>query len=190
MAASIADFGEIILGHSFRGAISATPNGNYTVLQAKNIERDGTIYLDDLVTISMEKIRSKGFVHDGDVLLSNRGTFRSAVYRGKQENVIAASSVYIIRMRDDRVLPEFLMVFLNSLMGQNLLQNLDRGTIIRTLSKKNLLTMLPVPLPSLELQKRAVHVFRNYHSRAVLYERKATLEKQVAYQAIISLLST
>lgn len=188
MTTKLSSLVEVISGHTFRGAIPHDENGNYAVVQAKNINKDGTIDNRDLERTNIEKMRSKGTVQDGDVLLSNRGTFRSAVYRGDGTNVIAASSLYILRVQQSDILPEFLMVFFNSPVGQQHLNILNRGTIIQSIPRQSLLT-LGIPVPPLEKQKQAVSIFRNYHSTIALYERKTELHEQVANHALSLLLT-
>lgn len=188
MTTKLSAIGEVISGHTFRGAIPHENDGNYTVVQAKNINKDGTVDNDNLIRTTLERMRSKGIVQDGDVLLSNRGTFRSAVYRGNDTNLIAASSLYILRVKQSDVLPEFLMVFLNSILGQKSLSILNRGTIIKTIPRQSLLS-LDMPVPSLEEQKQAVSIFQNYHARLSLYERKTDLHERVANHALSLLLT-
>ena len=188
MTTNMSSIGEVISGHTFRGAIPHEKEGNYAVVQAKNINKDGTIDNEDLVRTTIEKMRSKGTVQDGDVLLSNRGTFRSAVFRGDDTNVIAASSLYILRMKQSDVLPEFLMVLFNLPQGQKMLDSLNRGTIIKTILRQSLLK-IDIPVPAIEKQKQAIGIFKNYHSRISLYERKTELNERVATHALSLLLT-
>lgn len=188
MTTKLSLIGEVILGHTFRSAISHDKNGNFAVVQAKNIHKDGTVDYEELVRITHEKMRSKGTVQDGDVLLSNRGTFRSAVYRGDDTDVIAASSLYILRVQQKSVLPEFLMIFLNSPLGQKVLSSLNRGSIIQTIPRQNLLDLC-IPMPSLEKQQQAVSIFHNFHSRIALYGRKIDLHEKITSHALSLLLT-
>ncbi len=185
----LAEVGEIILGHTFRGAIVDTPNGNYYVLQAKNIRGEGTLEAKDLTATFLDGTKMKALARDRDVVLSNRGTFRAAVFKDARQNVLAASSIYLIRIRDHaQCLPEYLAIFLNSHEGQNLLEGMNRGTLIKSLPKKSLLG-LSVPLPALHVQKTVIDIQKNYAARADLYERKLRLEEQIANQTIASLIS-
>ena len=183
------DIGEIILGHTFREAIVDVPTGNYAILQAKNIGREGVVATDDLVSTLLEGTKTNALVYKEDVILSNRGTFRAAVFNDNRHNVLAASSVYIIRIHNrEQCLPEYLAIFLNSHEGQNLLEGMNRGTIIKSLPKRSL-SELFVPIPSLATQKTVISIYKNFHSRAALYERKFRLEEAVANQSISSLIS-
>lgn len=173
---------EVILGHTFRGAILEESSGNCYVLQAKNIKAEGDLS-HEFTRINLEFSRAKGIVKDGDVILSNRGTFRAAVYRGNQKNIIAASSVYILRVKKHQILPEYLAIYLNSEVGQNALQNLNRGTLIKSLAKSDLLE-LSIPLPTPEKQKIIIAIQVNYIARKKLYAEKSELHQNIASYAI------
>ncbi|MCK5015951.1 MAG: hypothetical protein KAS32_02675, partial [Candidatus Peribacteraceae bacterium] len=86
------------------------------------------------------------------------------------------------------LLPEYLMVFLNSLLGQKILESLNSGTIIKAILRQNLLS-LDVPVLTIEKQQQAVSIFQNYHSRIALYERKTDLHERMANHALSLLLT-
>ena len=189
MQISITDIGEVILGHSFREAVKNDSNGNYFILQAKNIDRDGKVETEDLPTTFLESTKRKALVQDRDVILSNRGTFRAGVLYGNQKNILAASSLYIIRMHErERYLPEFLAIFLNSQAGQALLEGMNRGTLIKSLPKGSLLE-LPVPIPPLSTQQTVIDIHRNYSARSNLYERKIRIEERITNKTISTIIS-
>ena len=189
MQKMLKDIGEIILGHSFRGAIVEVENGNYSVLQAKNVKVNGIVEDDELVRIDLMGTKVNALMESGDVVLSNRGTFRAGFFYGRQQNVIAASSVYIIRINNrEMCLPEYLTIYLNSQAGQTLLEVMNRGTLIKSLPKKSLMEF-SLPLPHLHVQKTVIDIHKNYATRADLYERKLRLEEQIANQTITSLIS-
>lgn len=185
----LSQISEVILGHSFRGAIIDDPLGKFAVLQAKNIGEGGTLSSENLTRTAAEGARPRAFVQDRDVLLTNRGVFRAAVWDGNATDLLAASSLYIIRsIHPDEVIPEFIMIFLNSREGQALLSSLNRGTLIRSLPKSNL-EMLEIPVPDLATQQLAIDIHQNYQERSALYLKEAQLNSAIATQAISILLS-
>ncbi len=189
MPVSLKNIGDVILGHTFRGAITAQETGSFFVVQAKNVRSNGVVEDETLVQTDLEGTKINAFVKEGDVLLSNRGTFRAGVFYGNQSKVVAASSLYIIRIaHNEKCLPEYLTIFLNSQAGQTLLEGINRGTLIKSLPKKSLMD-LPVPLPALAVQKTVIDVQNNYATRVELYERKSRLEAEIAHQTIASLIS-
>lgn len=189
MEKMLEEIGEIVLGHTFREAIENTPDGNYCILQAKNIRGEGAVETKGLVRTFLEGTKTKALVRTEDVILSNRGTFRAGVFKGGGQNILAASSVYIIRIHDHQIcLPDYVAIFLNSQEGQNLLESMNRGTLIKSLPKKSL-SGLRMPVPPVSKQKAAIDIHKNFHTRLGLYERKSLIEKNVAYKAISALIS-
>lgn len=188
MQKKLQDIAEIILGHTFRSAVIHDPNGRFSILQAKNINVDGSLTA-EFPRISVEKIRAQGIVRYGDVILTNRGLFRASVYRRKDDNLVAASSIYLLRLQEKAISPEYLAVFLNSRTGQALLKQCIRGATIPSLPKSCLST-LQIPIPSQEMQKLIVNINNNHLRRSQLYEKRSRLQKEVAEAAISKLLSS
>lgn len=185
----LSDFAEILLGHTFRGAIEEDKNGEYSVLQAKNLDQSGTLSY-DFVQTSLERKKSRAYVKGKDVILSNRGTFRAGLYEGANESLIASSSVYLIRIQDQlKVLPEYLVVFLGSKLGQTQLESINSGTLIRSLPKGDLVNM-KIPIPSIKNQKMVVDIQKNHRARNTLYEKKAGIHKDLTDYAIYKLITS
>ncbi len=186
----LSDIAEINLGHTFRGAIQADEAGNTIILQAKNINQSGELTY-NFVKTTLEKFPIRSLVQHEDLVLSNRGTFRSAIYRGNNTNLIASSSVYLIRVKKDervKVLPEYLTIYLNSKIGQARLESITSGTLIQSLPK-GVLVNLKIPLPSLKNQAIIINLHQNHRARSALYEKKAKIHKNLA-DALISKLIT
>ena len=188
MNLKITDFAEIALGHTFRGAIEEGINGNYRVIQAKNINSNRDLNA-DLISIHLDSSRTKGVVKNNDVLLSNRGSFKSAVYYGNSKNLIASSSLYVLKIKNNKVLPEYLSIYLNSSLGQKSLLECNRGAFIKSLPKSNLVD-LTIPVPTLEKQERIIKIHDNYSNRERLYVRRAELQKNIADGAISNLITS
>ena len=92
----------IISGYTFRTALSEGKSGNIAVVQAKNIAPGVPITREtELPKVSLEQKVLKATIQDGDVLLASRGTmtggFKAALVTDPAQNMIAASSAYILR---------------------------------------------------------------------------------------------
>ncbi|MBA4336981.1 hypothetical protein C0416_04400 [bacterium] len=178
----------IIAGYTFREALIGDSNGETKVLLAKNINTDGTINYPELTKISLNLPRTNAFVTRNDVLLSSRGIFRSGVFDNDSTNTIAASSMFILRIKDDAVMPEYLSIYLNSRAGQNSIQKILTGSTIKTILRRSLENLI-IPIPSLFNQKMIVDISKNSQQIEKLLIKKIKLTKNIAGEAIKQLIT-
>lgn len=111
----------IISGYTFRIALQQDDVGNVFVLQTKNI-KDNDINIDknDLIKIFSKTTDANYFVKKNDVVISSRGNFKAG-FINFEDKTIASSSLYILRINNiDEILPEYLVVYLNSDFFKNL----------------------------------------------------------------------
>lgn len=154
------DITEVIAGYTFRTALQTRESGSLFVLQAKDISDGLSIHAESLDQINFECSRSKAIVHAGDVIISSRGGFRAGVLNSDDsQNIVATSSVFILRLKTDTISPEFLAVFLNSLVGQKQLNEKATGAVINTILRKDL-ENIPIPLPDLKKQEKIVQLYQ------------------------------
>jgi restriction endonuclease S subunit len=186
---TLQEISEIIAGYTFRGALKNDSNGEIRVLLAKNINTDGTINFPELIRINLTLPRTNAFVTKADVLLSSRGVFRAGVFDKDSKNIIAASSLYILRIKNSSVDPEFLSIYFNSEVGQNSIQKILTGSTIKTVLRGALET-LSMPIPTLANQKKIIDINDNWKKRQKLLSRKIDLSKNIAEAAIKQLLTT
>ncbi len=182
------DIAEIITGFTFRGALVSDQNGKTQVLLAKNINEDGTIAYHELTNISLEPPRTNAFVSKNDVLLSSRGVFRAGVFEKEANNIIVASSVFILRITNQNILPKYLSIYLNSAIGQNSIAKILTGSTIKTILRKTL-EKLEVPVPPLVVQDQIIAISNNWNKRESLLNQKINLNKNIAEGAIKQLLT-
>lgn len=185
---SLKEISEIIAGYTFREALKSDFNGDIRVLLAKNIHDDGTIHYHELTKVALTISRANSFVMRKDVILSSRGVFRAGVFDKDTKDTIAASSVFILRLKDDKVLPEYVSIYLNSEAGQSSIKKVLTGSTIKTILR-GALEDISIPIPSLNIQKLIVSIADNWQQREKLLIRKIHLSKQIADRAINHLLT-
>lgn len=182
------DISVVIAGYTFREALKGDLKGESKVMLAKHINEDSSINYPDFVRISQELPRTNAFVSKNDVLLSSRGVFRAGVFEKDENNVIAASSIFILRIVDNQIMPEYLAIYLNSEAGQNNIQKILTGSTIKTILRRTLAN-LKIPIPPLQVQKQIVDISNNWKKREKLLIRKINLNKNIAQGAMQKLLT-
>lgn len=97
-------------------------------------------------------------IQQGDVLLSVRGVNRkAALFNSDRDDVLLSQNFAGIRC-SELLDPKFLLLYLESPIAQFYFDKHTAGTTIMTLSMKDL-KELPVPLLSLDEQKKVVETF-------------------------------
>ncbi|MGD9872863.1 MAG: restriction endonuclease subunit S [Kiritimatiellia bacterium] len=168
---------QIRMGYSFRGRPNFSASGHIPVIQPKDVNADGRIEAKDLLRI--EVAVGKPLV-PGDVLLINRGRFTAAVFDERIGDCCVATSAFMILTPNDpeQILPEYLMLFLNSAEGQRNLKRLNETTTIPFLSLSNL-EVMEVPVPPIEQQREIVVLGEMNRAYARLSARKIELQNQI-----------
>lgn len=186
---TLEEISTISTGFSFRGSIPQDPNGDTRVVQAANLLGNGSIADENgLKRIKVIGRADSVMVSKGDVLLVSRGTssggFKAAFVNEKRFPLIASSSLHIIRVNRDDVLPEFVCAYLNTPKGQQQLQRIASGSTIRTILTKNL-SLLEIPVPPIETQRTIVELVRNVISQQKLLQQRDSLLNELISSIVI-----
>jgi type I restriction enzyme S subunit len=106
------------------------------------------------------------------------GSFRSTVSDIDQNNVIASSSLIIVRIKDSSVIPEYLALYLNSFEWQNKIIESVSGSYIKAISRKKF-EEIEIPIPPLIQQKNLVGLSQNIIRQEHIYNRKKELKQNL-----------
>lgn len=107
------DIAEIRAGYPFRGAVPNMPDGLYQVVQPKDVFEGGIINEVSLC-FTPERFKQNYLLKDGDVLLSSRGEFKAALYKGTHD-ALASNLLFVLSVRNKN----FCRNFLSSISIQN-----------------------------------------------------------------------
>lgn len=187
----IKDIAQVIAGYAFRGAITPDNNGNIFVFQAKDlIQGEPLVNTSTLTKVSLDVPEHPAYLQKNDILIIARGmksgAFRSTVFMSDEPNVIASSSIHIIRVKNKEVLPEYISLYLNTPLAQLALSQVVSGSYIGSLSRSALEDIL-VPIPSLQKQKIMVDLQRNLFEQLKLLFKKNELKQNIINEAFSKL---
>ena len=188
MQTKITNVADIINGYTFRGAIETIKNSDVFVLQAKDIIQGQNISdTNKLTPIAFKGVRTASFLQKNDVVVVSRGTgagsFRSVVFNSN-ENVIASSSLLILRIKKKEILPEYVSLYLNSSYGQNKILETVVGSYIHAISRKKFEEEIKIPIPSLEKQESLVKLIKISNSKKKFTKEKNNSNKKSLMQLL------
>jgi len=128
------------------------------VLRAANVE-DGYLNTTDVVFISKERLKSAkdSFIEAGDLLITRTGAKAGAtcvVRPLDKQYVISSHSIRVIPNKE-KVIPEYLELFLLSASGKSQVNRLLTGAAQKQLQLASIATV-QIPLPPLDVQKSLV----------------------------------
>ena len=169
---------DIRVGHAFRSRPYRLQDGNVLVLQPKNVSKHGSISFGVDGPLRTEATVPKLLQQD-EVLVVNRGRFAAAVFNlPGSESWIVSSSLLVLAVQDQTVLPEYIVSYLNSSSGQRQFQRHSEQTTVPFISGGNL-GQMEIPIPSLDRQRSLVALDKVATTCARLTDRKMKLYRQI-----------
>jgi len=178
---------DVIAGYAFRTALKPQIDGLMAVIQSKDVLDNLYINKDNLTKIDLQKYQSKALIEENDIIISSRGSFKTSVIKDDVANAIASSSVYILRLKDKSIMPEYLAIYLNSIKGQKNIRNKITGSVIKTILRKDL-ENLKIPLPSKDVQNKIINLYKNNQAQQKLLTRKKILTNEIVESSISNFL--
>ncbi len=160
--------------------------GELTYLQAKHFDDSGELTRFDESYIPLDEKSRKHLLQPGDILLSGKGYRLFAwQYEGQPSPAVASTLFFVIEVKNKtRVLPEYLTTFFNLPQTQAYLRQLGAGTSIPSI-RKNELSDLSVPLPSLKVQRTVAQIQALHQQQAALLHH-LLVEKQTLFETVIN----
>ena len=94
----------------------------------------------------------------GDVLFTRKGSYgNAAVVRDGQEQAIISSEIMLLRLTDEHVLPDYLALFMNSLVGKQQVERWAHGAAFYSISQSDLAQVkVVVPIRGVQEQLTAL----------------------------------
>jgi hypothetical protein len=178
-------FSEIRTGHAFRERLLDDPDGNVSVIQPKDIQRDGTVSFLEGRSLRTG-VSSPRTLKQDEVLVVNRARIAAAVFDfSPEDRWIVPSSIMVLTLRRDIVLPQYIAIYLNSPEGQRMFRRHFEHSTIPFISTGNFGSM-DVPVPPLDRQIALIEYHEMTRKYKVLTQRKHELLAQVLSHELTS----
>tara|TARA_R110002049_G_scaffold273474_1_gene451223 strand:+ start:1366 stop:1962 length:597 start_codon:yes stop_codon:yes gene_type:complete len=162
------------------------------LLSGSSLSLNGEILEQQLSTVNIKEGKEiqRFQLQEGDVVLLAKGNSIRAGYvtsKVASLNVIASANFILLRPNRDKLLGEVLVSHFNSLTGQNALDLISTGAVIKNISISNI-KKLEIELPEMEKQQEIAELF---HARNEAYQsilNFAEQQKKVASACISQLM--
>lgn len=137
--------------------------------------RDFRFFIDDQKYIELKRFTVK----PGDLLISCSGTLgKITIIRPEDKIGIISQALLILRVDQEKVLPEYLYYFLTSAQGQYLLLGASHGSVQTNIAKRAVVEAIKISLPSLPEQHEIVSILGTIDEKIELNRRmNETLEQ-------------
>lgn len=172
------------------GAFAKTVSeGEIVYLQAKHFDEYGQLSSILHPDLKANDGIEKHLLRHGDVLFAAKGTKNFAAwYESKNQPAVASTSFFVIRLEEsfkDKILPEFLVWFINHPNSQKFLKGRAIGTSIVSISK-SVLEELEISIPDIQTQKTILKITQLRNSEKKIKQQIETLREKQIQQLIIN----
>jgi hypothetical protein len=162
-------------GYLSRKRVEPRNNGSHFLLQARDVDsRRHTYRTDTLIRFNPVLSRRDWLLKKGDVLFMARGARNySVLLQDIPDTVLAAACFFIVRVSNEKVLPNYLCWYLNQASVQNYLSRYSGKGVHMPVIRRSVLENVDIPIPLLETQTKIVEL------DSLLQEEKSLLNKLV-----------
>ncbi len=173
----------IQVGYQAKARIKEEARGTHRLIQSKNFDSFHRLRSENLTTFFPERKPEIYSVRKGDILFQARGVVHFAYcIEDDLEDTLAAGSFYILRLRHENLLPQYLAWWLNQSEAQAYFQSQARGSGISFVPKSTL-SRLQVQIPPLSVQKKVVRIVTLAEHEQLLLDRLSELRSRLVKAA-------
>lgn len=182
----LGDIATVRAGYSFRTKLEPAVDGDTLVLQMKDISPSGEIDMRGVTRIRLGEVAAHQ-LQKGDLIVKARGNLNTAgIVSGlPKATLIPASPLLVVRVKDDKILPQYLQWYLNNPVTQSKLTATATGSYVPTVSKQSLEEM-EINLLPLADQELIIRIAELAAKELLLRTAIARMRKDAADRILMS----
>jgi len=185
MKKKITEIADVQIGYQFRKKIEPADDGTNRVIQIRDFDENHTLNREGLSRVRIDKSTEQYLIHQGDVLFLSRGHRNwAAPIIDELQNTVAAGHFFVIKVRNEIILPEYLAWYINQSPAQEYIHNIARRGTHMPLVTLSAFKGLPVDVPDMAIQYKIVGL-----SRLIEKEKKLLAELQGKRLLLINTIS-
>ena len=178
-------------GHLPRGKIEPHQDGSHFLLQARNVDGRRLFYKkDDLVKFYPALSKKDWILTKGDIVVMARGAKNyAALIAHIPKPALAAACFFIVRVSDEKLLPEYLCWYMNQTPTKHYFQRLSGRGVHMPVVRRSVLENIDIPLPNRKIQEKIVALEALRREEEDLIKRLAEKRKQLITASCLKLIS-
>ena len=173
---------------SIQTGVFAKPaaDGEIVYLQARYFNESGQLIGLLHPDLKSADVNAKHILKPGDVVFAAKGTKNFASVIGEHNPPsVASTSFFVIRLKDKKVLPEYLAWFMNSATTQQFLKSTALGSSMASISK-GVLEKLEVLVPTIQTQHSILSITSHREKEKQLRQKIESLQEIIIQKKIIN----
>ena len=173
----------IQVGYQAKARIKERARGTHRLIQSKDFDSFQRLRSENLTAFFPERKPEIYSVRQGDILFQARGVVHFAYcIEDDLKDTLAAGSFYILRTKNEKLLPQYLAWWLNQSKAQAYFQSQARRGGMSFISKSTL-SRLQVQIPQLPVQKKVVKMVTLARREQFLLNRLSELRARLVKAA-------
>ncbi|MEN8265269.1 MAG: restriction endonuclease subunit S, partial [Nitrospirota bacterium] len=174
--------------YQFRKKIETVTNGTHAIIQMRDFDDNKSLNNRELSRVKLAEVADRYLVNKNDVLFLSRGHSNFAFpVTASLERTITASYFFILKIRSDKILPEYLAWWINQAPVQKYLHSSARRGTHMPLVPKSAFEDLKVHVPDINTQKNIIELNglldRENELLGKLQEKRTLLIKSLSLKA-------
>jgi restriction endonuclease S subunit len=147
------EIAKINVGLAFRSTPKTSLNGNFSVIQMKDLGDDNIVNFENLIKINHKNPKEQYLAKQGDVIIRSRGLNKKvALVNQNCINIIVSAPLFIVKITSTEVLPEYLFFYLNQKPAQDYLIKCTKGSLVKMIGREDIEDLV-IKIPDLNKQK-------------------------------------
>lgn len=173
---------QISTGKTVRSSEQIDLKNQYGYIRIRDIENFRIQKITTWLQEDLARAYSHNQLYKGNILISKTGTIgKLALVDDKSEGAFAGNNFYVLRINSAKVSSEYLLYYLSTSFCQDWLDSRKRGAVQQHINT-DVIKTLPILLPSIEMQKRAVAQYEQHGTDVITFLKENS--KQADEKAI------
>ena len=187
----IRDIADIQIGYQFRSKVVPVKVGTHRVIQMKDINNEHQLDASNLIQVNLKRTLERYKVKKGNILFLARG-HRNFAFPIKDDvtDTIASGYFYILKIKSDNILPEYLAWYINQLPAQRYISGRAKRGSHMPMVPKSAFQELPIDIPPIEIQRKLVELDALARKEESLLERLRKRRKDLITAACLQAIKT